>query len=330
MKLFTPLAATALLLGPMPSWSVVVETQSTPVPEAILVVKNTIESSTQTLLERLPEHADALEQAGQGLTGCNQHLAGPETQYDDHSYYIECRIGHLVDLRATQEDTAASMEGFGDSIFSTQKEIDAAISANRAKIDFYQETKLKHQVVQGALVTEIDAIIATLPESGDIPIETRSRIKRARFDVINLQARQRMMGGAQESLQTADIRLNGMKHDLKRWTSDSHDVAYQMKSNAGLVEDLIQVSGDISQAQIPLSQFNPEAIKKIGGLLSEMQQFNFNAICCSDIGLPEGDGIGQGTGLIPEDDASTTDMIKFLREFKQSATHQTPAPGAAS
>ena len=91
------------LLAASAAQALAVPTESTPVPNAILTIEQTLESQTRQLADNLEQNADSLEQATDQLANCAAELPPQNPSPDDSARYLECRQDALAIIQQVQE-----------------------------------------------------------------------------------------------------------------------------------------------------------------------------------------------------------------------------------
>ena len=167
------------LLAVSAAQTLAVPTESTPVPNAILTVEQTLESQTRQLGDNLEQNADRLEQAADQLANCNAELAPQNPSPDDSARYLECRQDALAIIQQVQEKNAADFKAFAQGIGPVGQQVEAAIAINARTIERYQREKRKIEVAKEKTLKRAHKVADSLPTDGSPPSrELRNEMRR--------------------------------------------------------------------------------------------------------------------------------------------------------
>ena len=302
------------LLAATAAQTLAVPTESTPVPNAILTVEQTLESQTRQLGDNLEQNADRLEQAADQLANCDAELAPQNPSPDDSARYLECRQDALAIIQQVQEKNAADFKAFAQGIEPVSQQVEAAIAGNAKTLERYQLIKRKTEVAKEKTLKRAHKVANALPTDGSAPSrELRNEMRRLYRELRYIEHKAMLVDATIKGLQANAADLTTLKGNVLDWSDEARGIADDFALDARITGDVIEAGAVLGEDRILIDQFNNADIGRISQMISRMQGIDYDELVRHGI-LPE--------DRDPEDPisfgGSDKDVIQF---FMQMRTH---------
>lgn len=312
MKTWLPALMASALSFPAPGL-MALPVQSNPVPQAILAVEETLDQATANLGQDLLDNANNLDTAGQALDRCNAEVTPNGTSHDETSRYFECRQQGLEGIKTVLRKSSADLTGFVGEIQGVAPEVQKAIGFNQTTIEQFQKRLRQHDFTAQEQQKRAHALAQRLPQDGTaIPL---ALIKEMRF----LKAEMHFAAQASQLdkdtlsiLETLGGELNRMDQSLEQWAVDAESIAYDYHLDAGLIEKTQENGQWVAQANILISQFHPEQIRKIATLTTRIKGFDYARLKGGHALLPRPATPAEPVSLAD----SPSELIQFFGQYR--------------